>query len=167
MAYTTRAAIERVLSLEGAVLHADDDQDWVGEPGVYEDVAEEASEDIDLYCRERYDEAALASSGWIQRKAAVLGAYYLCCRRGNPPPDSLQRRYDKIFEELALIQKGQLDVPGLAEAHSTAPCLSNVRLDGRFRQSKIRVQPSISTGTPPQHLTQKVDWTDQGYDPAR
>lgn len=163
--YCAREDIDDVLSDEGVGYRATDEANQIEKSGLVTRTIRQASDRVNLYCGERYTAAELATSDYIISATAVIAAYMLSTRRGNPPPPSLEARYKEVFEELGKIQLGQADVPGIVTRGGSVPVLSNLRIDGRYRQSKVRVQPDISTGTPPQGgITQKMQTGLSGLD---
>lgn len=144
--YCTEADIQRLFSAAGVLAFSDHDQDGVADTGVVDDCINHASQEIDLYCRRRYDAAGLASSPLITRWTTVLATAYLCERRGNPVPESLAKEAARILEELLpKVASGELSLPGIAFAQDLRPMHSNLTVDRRYRYSQVRVKQENSS----------------------
>lgn len=146
--YCDRAGVEHVLSQVGLSLALDDDRDGaVSATENYRlaDALAEATEDVNLYCWQKYSPQALSRSNWVARKANVLAACYVRAGRGNSVPDSLVDRCEKIMEELARVQEGSLLLPNVPLRHRLAPKMSNVRVNPRFDFRAIRKERGQST----------------------
>lgn len=110
----------------------------------FEQVAGDVEDVIDQYCQHFYLDDDLKNSPWVRRRASWLFCYFLSMRRGNAA--IFQNRYNEIIDELERVAAGRLLIPGLPYRADMTPALSNLVVDERFYISKIRVQPSISTG---------------------
>lgn len=141
--YTSRDEVERIYGDKGVTLNmadlkgSDIELYWT-------EVISEATDTINLYCVQFYDEIDLASSYWVRRKATWIAAYLHSQRRGNA--SLFVQRFQEVMEELMAIQQGLLQIPGLATRSDLTPALSNFTIDDRFYTNKIRVLPSISVG---------------------
>lgn len=109
-------------SAAGVELRADDD------PAAVEWAINRASRRADFYLNRRYDPAGFAGNDWVVEATADLAAVYLCRRRGNPVPASMQEAYDETIAELTEVKAGSADVPELTPRRRSAPQLSNVRV---------------------------------------
>jgi phage gp36-like protein len=95
----------------------------------------------------RYQASRLSGSVLLQEIATVIAARVLCTRRGNPIPDSLELRYQEIMERngiLDQIANGQIllfDESGnlIAGIGAQAPVVSNLQVDRRYWNEKVRV----------------------------
>lgn len=149
--YTTRAAIERMLSVAGVRARLDHDNDDLvstDEAELSDDCVTEATETINFYCYAKYDPARLAESNMVHRWATVYGSYALCGTRGMDVPDIIQERIEKIEEKLEKVQLGRIFLPGVALRRNQAPTWDNIRCDPRFRWNVIRVQKRSSSKQP-------------------
>jgi phage gp36-like protein len=156
-AYTTFAQIERYLSLAGAEAFASHDVPDEPTAGVYDDVVNQATDEINLYLIERYLPAGLAGSTLVNRWATTLGAYFLTLRRGNPPPNSLAVDYERVIKLLERIQAGTLNIPNVA-TRSRGPVWDNLTVDRRYHQQKLRVQKENSSDSPTGLRQHQVDY---------
>jgi phage gp36-like protein len=134
--------VERFLSVQGVTAFSDHNETGAPDDDVTHDCINEATLEIDYYCRQRYGQAVLATNDWVAEQSKVLATYFLCGRRGNTIPESLQRRVDKLYEQLQAILDGG-SIPG-AESHSR-PAFSNLTVDRRYHRSKVRVTRTNSS----------------------
>lgn len=146
-AYCTSTDIERYLSLTGAEAFAAHDIPDEPTSEVYNDVINQATDEVNLYAIDRYDPADLATSKIVNRWATTFGAYFLTLRRGNPPPDSLAKDFDRVTKILERVQAGTLNIPNVG-LRSRGPTFDNLVVDRRYSQAKIRVQKENSSDSP-------------------
>lgn len=137
--YCDQDDVERLLSNHGVTSFADHNEDGENESGVVTDCLAQATDEINLYANQRYLADDLADSTLINRWCTTLAAYFLCMRRGNPVPESLQYEFERIMVNLTKIQEGLLTLPGVPMNGDLSPSFSNLKVDRRFRHSKIRV----------------------------
>lgn len=147
--YSTDADVIRKVGLNAFNAWADNDGDGLADPGVSTDWHDQAGQEIDAYCVTRgYDVNGLQSSSLINRWATILACYYGSMQRGNPPPEAIDAQATEIFRKLELIGQGKYQLPGIPLASDMRPSMSNVKIDRRFVQQKVRVQQNISTDAP-------------------
>lgn len=141
--YTTEAEVQRVLSATGVDLRVDD---LLGDTlsDFWTDITSEATDIINQYCELFYDPSDLYTSHWVRSRARWIGAHLLSQRRGNPA--LFQSRIDEIYNDLEGVFDGTLIIPRLPTREDVIPSMSNLIVDDRFRVSKTRVHPEISTG---------------------
>lgn len=150
--YCTREDIDDIWSDVGVNFRAADgseEPDFLEKDGLIVRIIRQATDRVNYYTLQRYSAAVLAASDFITEATAIIAAYKLGMRRGNPVPQSLYDRYIEVMEELKGIKSGVVQLPGSAEKFATYPTLSNLRWDGRYRENKIRVRNLSSTGKPP------------------
>jgi hypothetical protein len=94
-----------------------------------------------------YPASRLGGAVLLQEMATVIAARVLCTRRGNPIPESLEMRYQEILEKGGLLdqiansqillydQNGNL----IAGIGAQAPIVSNLQVDRRYWNEKVRV----------------------------
>lgn len=112
-----------------------------------------------------YDSTDLTTSALVNEWATIASAYWLCSRRGNPVPESVQRMWlgtpgtdDKgALGDLIAARKMELQIPDIGYRNPEWPAWSNVRVDPRYRTRQIRVERPISEQTPTQY-SQNIDW---------
>jgi phage gp36-like protein len=150
--YCTEADMNRYMSAQGIIDAADHDDDNTADTGVVDDTINQATEEIDLFARQRYTQTNLSSSTLINRWATVMACRLLFMRRGNPPPESLELEYHRIADPetglLVKLSKGLLQLPGVALRDDMRPTMSNLRVDRRYRDSTIRVTSNNSSDAP-------------------
>lgn len=158
--YASQADVEAILSAHGVSLRLDDDQDDVvssTEQDAMDFALGDASITIDDYLGAMHTSAYLATSRWVNNRAAWLATYALCGRRGNPEPESLIERAEKIIEELEYHRRANRPLPGLPVRTRLAPNWSNLRPDLRFNFKVLRVERSTSSRNESQLQTFR-DW---------
>lgn len=137
--YCASGDVAARLSQWGLDLRVDDDPDTV------DDCIENASSDIDLRLLPIYSAADIAASRWVHFACRALSVYYVCLRRNEPVPSSVQAEYDKTMLELEAIAVGQLTLPGAAKATSVIRVSNQTYDNTRF--PAIRVSRPRSTPT--------------------
>lgn len=144
--YCTQSDIERLLSAAGALSFADHDENGTAETGVFGDCIDQASGEIELFTNGWYDATGLASSTLVTRWATVMASVFLCQRRGNPVPESLQMEFERISAMLERVRTGELRIPGVAFSADMRPAFSNLTIDRRFNNQRARVVRQSSSG---------------------
>lgn len=119
--------------------------------------ARKGTSKVKLYCNRRYDDSQLALSGTVLDWATICAAKFLCTRRAQGCPKSLQADYDEAIEEMRMVQKGQLTIEDIGTRGSDWPVMSNVRVNPAYNVMQVRVEPSISEQTPTEY-GQFIDW---------
>ena len=116
--YCTQLEVERYLSETAVDDFADHDGDGLDDVNVVDDCINQATEEIDLYATQRYTQTQLATSTLINRWCVVMAARFLCQRRGNPVPASLEDEWNRLTDptvgKLVLVAHGRLQLPGVA-----------------------------------------------------
>jgi hypothetical protein len=153
--------VQARLSVSGVRLRLDDD------PSIITYVQQEATNKIRLYCAHLYKESDLLANanngGWVNDAATTLATGILCRRRGNPIPTELKESYRETMDELELINRDLMQIPGyagepMAQRHTSMPTFSNLTVRPWYDLNKVRVERQISEGTAPVGYGQKVDW---------
>lgn len=161
--YCTQADLERKMGAKAIVAYADHDADGIADTGVIDDAINQATEELDAYLTNRYSQASLQTSPIVTRWATTLASYFLSINRGNPPPESLAAEFTRIMTLLVdVVSTGVYQLPGVSLRSDMRPTLSNLRIDRRYTQSKIRVEKAISSTTPTtstQHAIEDVPST--------
>lgn len=120
-----------------------------GQPGISDDWHNMASSEIQTYCLPRgYSASSLQQSNLINRWAVAIALWYGSQTQGNPPPEAFERAYEDVMAKLLLVSQGKLQLPGVGLSIDMRPSMSNVKIDRRFVQQKVRVQQNISTDAP-------------------
>lgn len=157
--YCTAAEIERRHGTESVLAWSDHDGDGLADSEVLDDAINQATQEIDLYARQRYAPEGLADSPLVNRWAVIIAAYMMSITRSNPPPDSLAIEFERVMARLAEVKEGSLALPGVPMRSDMRPSMSNLRIDRRYPKAKIRVQKEISTDqvtTLPQNAEESV-----------
>lgn len=107
---------------------------------------------------QRYALSDLQASSWVKWCCATLAAEFIGLRRGNPVPQSIVEEANRYREDLQeihdlqvnLIGDDGLPLPARAIAGSSGhlPAVSNIRIDGRYQNAKVRRIDITSTQLP-------------------
>ena len=155
--YCTVAQVERLMSSTSVQEFSDHNADGTTDTDVVHDCINQATEEIDLFLRQRYTPAALATSTLVTRWAVTMSARLLCTRRGNVIPDSIEREWERIADPdnglLVQVSRGIRQLPGIALRETLRPTMSNVAIDRRYQRSTVRVTRQNSSN-PSTKLTQ-------------
>ena len=95
----------------------------------------------------RYLYSMLANAPMAQEMWAVIVLRTLCFRRGNPPPASLEFRYQEIMQKDGMLDQIAHGLFPLTDANgnpirpknANIPAHSNLMVDRRYAESQIRV----------------------------
>lgn len=120
--YSTRQKLENRLSQVGVDLRIDDDISTATE------CLNEATIEVQGYCLRLYSNAQLLASDWVTLKTTDIATYFLCGRRGNDIPPSVQARYEKAIADLEKVQTSAMTIPDAAKSSASAPTLTNQRV---------------------------------------
>jgi hypothetical protein len=112
---------------------------------------------VKLYCNSRYDDTQLVLSGTVCDWTALIAAKFLCSRRAQGCPKSIQADYQEAIEELRMVQGGQLEIEDCGTRGVDWPAMSNVTVDPSYDGMRVRVEPNISEQTPTAY-SQYIDW---------
>lgn len=112
---------------------------------------------VKLYCNARYDDAQLALSGSVCDWATVITSRFLCMRRAQGVPKSIQAQYEEYMDDLRMVQTGQLQIEDIGTRGADWPTISNVIVNPAYDGMRARVQPAFSEQTPTAY-NQFVDW---------
>lgn len=140
LAYTTADAIEDLIGSLGVELRTDD----ADEQTLVDQAIEYASGRIDFYCA-RYAGAELAANRWVEGAATFIAVRWLCFRRLNEVPKSIEKEWEERLAELELIQQGKAVVPGAATSRRPVT-VTNPHVDLRRPNNQVRVDRTRSTG---------------------
>ena len=117
--YCTENDMADVLSQSGINLRVDDIP-----PSDLANALAKAGSEIDKFLYRTYKTEDLATSPLVRDWAAVLACWFLCLRRGNPPPPGIATLYEGVIADLTEIKLGQNDVPRIPRRKAYAPGLS-------------------------------------------
>lgn len=156
--YCTKAEVERFFSPQGVEAFADHDEDGddAEDDLVVDDAILRATTEITDFAQTWYDQAGLLQSPTVKRWCVVMATYYLCEVRGNDPPASITRDYERIMGAggfLERLQAGNYKLAGIPMRASLLPTFSNLQIDRRFRDRTARVTENSS----PEPTTRQQD----------
>jgi len=146
--YCTLADMQRLFSTQGVTAFSDHDGDGNDDADVTADCIDQATEEINLCAMQFYSAAALATSTLVNRWCTLLAVYFLCQRRGNPEPSIFQSEFDRIMLRLDGVRTGVLQIPGLARKANLRPSFSNLQVDRRYTNNRVRVTTTNSDNIP-------------------
>jgi phage gp36-like protein len=140
--YTSAEEMRRLFSERAVVLRLDD-MNGPAQTEYFLELAEDASDIINEYVENIYDQSDLVNSRWCRIRATWIGCYLLSQRRGNPA--QYTQRYQEILAELEKIRLGIIDIPGLAKRDHNQPVMSNLMVDPHYPLRSLRVIETLST----------------------
>ena len=147
--YCSSDDLDRYLSSEGITAFADHDQDGSSDSGVVADCIDQATNEIDAYVFRRYAAAEVDGNRLLKRWATVMACRFLTLRRGNMPPESLEMEFQRITDPdrgfLSQIAAGKYRLPDVQRKLGNEPTFSNLTVDRRYPQEKIRVKRKSSS----------------------
>ncbi len=146
--YCSIAELQRFMSTNATTDFADHDADGSADTDVLEDCINQGTDEIDLYARQQHTQAQLATSTLINKWCIVMSARFLQERRMNVVSESIVVQWDRIIELLEKVADNRRQLPGLAKRDDMRPTWSNLKVDRRFRHSKIRVTRTNSSSAP-------------------
>jgi len=150
--YCTEAEIVRFIGQVGVDEAADNDGDNTADTDVVDDCINQASQEIELYSRQKYTPAQLATSTLVNRWCVVIATRFLFMRRGNDIPATVEIEWERIANPgsglLMQLQTGRIQLPGVAKRADLRPTMSNLRIDRRRRTSTVRVTRPNSSDAP-------------------
>ncbi|TWU22457.1 hypothetical protein Pla52o_35130 [Novipirellula galeiformis] len=150
--YCTADDLNRYLSADGVTAFSDHDDDGFGDSGIVDDCIGRASREIDASALRRYEESRLVGNATLNDWAVVMACRSLCLRRGNMPPESLEMEFHRIVDPdtgfLARLASGRYKLPGLPQKPGNEPTFSNLTVDRRYRNERIRVVRQSSSPEP-------------------
>jgi len=159
--YCVEADVNDLLSQEGVELRLDDDstgaistteRQVLTVKGIYW-----ATSRVNLYLVPRYEASQLATSYIVNEWCTRFAARWLCSRRGNSPPASIEDLYQEAKEEMADVLAGKMQVPDIGARSPEWPLWSNIRFDDSYGVRKLRVERPISERTQAGYQ-QNIDW---------
>lgn len=109
------------------------------------------------YTQTLYDTSDLATSWSVWNWATVCAAWWICTRRGNPPPGSLMNLYLESLDELTAVQKQEMVIEDIGYRNEVMPTWSALRVNQMWTIKKMRVETVLSNRNRPQY-PQKQDY---------
>ena len=150
--YCVKNDVEALWSVTAVLRWADDDQDGAlsaTEEGYVTRAVEQAANKINASLATRYSLDDLAGNTWCRDANAIVAAYLLATRRGNPAPDHVTRQYEATLADLDEIRAGRMTVPETSESVETIPTVTNFDTQLDAPRAKVRRVAETSTGTAP------------------
>lgn len=151
------AFLGRYMSVYGISTFADHDQNGTADTGVLDDCKTYAMGMLVGRLSHRYTYAVLVNAAIIPELFTIIALRELCLRRGNPPPASLEFRYQEIVKKddgiLDMIRSGRevlVDSNGdpLRSRISSVPMHSNLTIDRWYTEKRVRVVSGSSNNYP-------------------
>jgi hypothetical protein len=164
--YLSETDIEELMSVDGKVGTADDYNDGSIYPSNPANTGEQrfitraicwGTERVNWYCLTKYQPEVLATSYMVNQWAVICAAYWLSCRRGNPPPGSYDSLYQEAKEDMKGIKSGEFSIPECGFRDAFWPVWSHVRVDCLYALRKNRVERPLSEQSPVPYY-QNQDW---------
>ncbi len=147
--YCTQDDMSRKVGANALRNWTDHDKTGAIDTNVIADAINQATQEIDAYAGQRYSQTGLSSSTLINRWATILACYFCAQNRGNEPPNQLAVEFDRLmnpeFGLLIKVSQGKYQLPRVALRSDMRPTMSNLKVDRRFTQTKIRVEQQGST----------------------
>lgn len=112
---------------------------------------------VKLYCNCRYDDSQLHLAGSVVDWATVIAARFLCTRRAQGCPKSIEQEFYEAMEEMRMVQNGQMMIEDCGTRGADWPAMSNITVNPSYEFRRARVQPSMSEQTPTAY-GQWIDW---------
>jgi len=173
-AYCSQSDVESIMSEVGVDLHADDRWPlWTEDPGspispaagdtataiqYVTEAIERASAKIDMGLGMKFEPSSFPSSDWVKWCCAYLAACEIFRRRGNSIPDSILSQCEYYTEIIDRVMSGEIGyIPDLTPRHEPIPAMSNLRVDNRYVDARIRVQQVVSAGRTDSSKPRHVD----------
>lgn len=149
---TDNAALDRLLSVQGVISFTETD-DQGADFKVKQECIDYAIAFFLGRLAARYTAAQLNQSVIGREITTVIAARTLAYRRGNPIPDSLEMRFQELVArggDIDQISSGRIqlidDNGSVMRPRSTsAPTMSNLRVDRRYANETVRVVNETST----------------------
>lgn len=151
--YATQQDVEALLSAEGVELRLDDDGTGTVNATELAYLTVQAlsygTDRVNYYCLPRYSDPAELAKSWIVNEwATVCAGRWLCSRRTNPLPESIEKLFAGAVEEMKAVQAGAAQVPGIGLGDAAWPVWDNLNVDPRYRVRKARVERRLSEKRP-------------------
>lgn len=149
--YCTRLSVESIISAPGLLALIDDDADGVESPAESQyvtDAIERAAARLNAQVGRQYVISELSTNAWMKWANATLAVMFLCKRKGNPLPESVQQDVKEI-EDLAIeISWGRRSLPEQAPSFDHSAAVSNFNVE-MAHANPIRVNSQESTRAQP------------------
>lgn len=162
--YCDRDDIASIISELGVIASIDDSMDGVESVNDELQVTkaiERAALKINQHVRQQYKLLDVANNTWLTYANAVLAAYDLRKRRGNPVEGSINDEYQEVQTVLNDVRWGRQQLPDQAPSFDYTPTTSSMQTQLGNVLSPVVVNPAQSTGLPPVGNVRRI--TGGGY----
>ncbi len=119
--------------------------------------ARKGTSEVKLFCNQRYDDSQLVLSGSVLDWATNIACRWLCKRRAQGCPKGVEADYKETVERLLMVQSGQLSIEDIGTRGVDWPSITNVTVNPAYDIARVRVQTSLSEGTPTSY-PRFIDW---------
>ncbi len=119
--------------------------------------ARKGTSKVKLYCNKRYDDAQIALCGSARDWATDIAVRWICRRRNQPVPKSVQAAYEEALDELREVHGGRLALEDVGTRGADWPTISNITVRPSYNGMQARVEPNISEASPTVY-GQYIDW---------
>lgn len=116
-----------------------------------------ATAKVNRFCQPLYDTEDLATSWSVWQWATAIASHWICARRNNPIPGSLNNMYLESLDELQAVAKRDFPIEDIGYRNNVAAVWSALRMDRRWGVGQLRVERPLSDRTPIKNYRQ---WTD-------
>jgi hypothetical protein len=149
--FCTRADVEAMASVYGVDLMLEDYEEaspTATEEAYLDKMIQWGCAEVYRYLGKKYDADQLALSWEVNEWATICVLRRVRSRRGNSPPAIIQELYEQAVVDMKEIGWGEGTLPDIAERSVDTPSVSNIRVDTRYGNKKIRVQRPLSDPRP-------------------
>lgn len=119
--------------------------------------ARKGTSKVKFYCNQRYDDSELAKSGTVCDWATDIAVWWMCRRRVQSVPKSVQAAFDMALEEMRQVQSSELSIEDIGTRGSDWPTVTNVTVRPSYDGMQSRVEPAISEQSPTA-FGSYIDW---------
>ena len=137
--YCTWADVEKILSEAGADARVDEhelDGASYTAAQLQDRSLEHAAEIFDRYANGRGSDVGHQASDRVTLANAIIAAHWVATRRGNPPPESLERHYQEVMDWLRAYRDGGAQIKGVGVTPASLFGLVNRNYDMRGTRSR-------------------------------
>ncbi|MDE2097156.1 MAG: hypothetical protein KGL39_07910 [Patescibacteria group bacterium] len=172
--YCSEGDLEELMSIEGKVALADDDDTGginqsvslltVANPNQQRFVTRAlnwGTDRVNFFCLTLYAASDLATSDMVNQWATICAAWWFSHRRGNPPPGAYEELYKDTIADLKSVKSGENQIPDIGYREVQWPAWSNIHVSTVYQLKRSRVERPISEKTPttyPQNVDHVADF---------
>lgn len=119
--------------------------------------ARKGTSEVKLFCNQRYDDSQLVLSGSVIDWATICACRWLCKRRAQGCPKGIADDYKDAIERMKMVHGDQLAIEDIGTRGTDWPSITNVTVNPAYDTARVRVQTSLSEGTPTKY-PRYIDW---------